>query len=112
VIVVGDVMLDAYLEGTARRLSREGPVPVVAVDSCTEAPGGAANVAVNLAALGADTSLIGVVGDDPDGDRLRELVSRADVDTRDVVVAHDHATIAKRRIIADGQLLLRVDQGP
>ncbi|MDP8967300.1 MAG: PfkB family carbohydrate kinase, partial [Actinomycetota bacterium] len=111
VLVVGDVILDAYLDGRASDLSREAPVPVVAVSGRTEAPGGAANVAVNLAALGADVRLISVVGRDDAGQRLLELVGGFGVDVAGVVATEERSTVAKRRVLAEGQMLVRFDEG-
>jgi D-beta-D-heptose 7-phosphate kinase / D-beta-D-heptose 1-phosphate adenosyltransferase len=111
VVVVGDVIFDAYLDGSAKSLSREAPVPVVTVEGRSEAPGGAANVAVNLASLGADVRLVSVVGRDEAGERLLDLVARQGVDVGGVVVADERATVAKRRILASGQMLVRFDEG-
>ena len=111
VLVVGDVILDAYLDGRADDLSREAPVPVVSVRGRTEAPGGAANVAVNLASLGADVRLISVVGRDDAGQRLLELLGDFGVDLEGVVVSEGRSTVAKRRVLAEGQMLVRFDEG-
>lgn len=108
--VVGDVMLDRYLYGDADRISAEAPVPVVNVTEETSAPGGAANVAANLKALGASTSLIGVVGDDSDGHHLLELLAAADVDISGVEVVPGRPTTAKTRIVARGQQIVRIDR--
>ena len=110
VCVVGDVIYDAYLEGSAGRLSREGPVPVVAVRERREAAGGAANVAVNLAALGADVRLVSCVGDDEAGRRALDILVGHGVDVSAVVVTARRSTCAKRRVLADGQLLVRFDE--
>ena len=111
VVVVGDVIVDAYLGGTASVLSREAPVPVVRVERVTEAAGGAANVAVNLASLGAAVRLVSVVGRDEAVRRLLDLVAHAGVDVGGVVVSADRATVAKRRILAGDQMLVRFDEG-
>lgn len=76
VIVLGDAVLDVWLAGTSHRLCREAPVPVIEVSNRSSAPGGAANTAVNLAAMGGDISLVSVAGDDPEGETLRGRVSR------------------------------------
>src|SRR5690625_2676754 len=75
ILVVGDVMLDRYWSGATERISPEAPVPVVHVGAAEERPGGAANVAVNLAALGAEATLLGLIGADPEGRRLVELLA-------------------------------------
>src|SRR4051812_30664956 len=111
VVVVGDVILDAYVDGPASRLSREAPVPVVSADEHSDAAGGAANVAVNLAALGAQVRLLSVVGRDAAAERLLAIVAREGVDVGDVVTSDQRATVAKRRILADGHMLARVDEG-
>src|SRR5256885_15954089 len=85
VLVVGDAMLDVYLRGHASRLCQEAAVPVIDFDERIEAPGGAANTAVNVQALGAKTSLLSVVGRDREGRRLCESLSRRGIDTRHVL---------------------------
>src|ERR1700712_3528515 len=74
VVVAGDVMLDRWWVGSSNRLSREAPAPVVEVQRRHDVPGGAANTAMNLAALGADVRLVGLVGADEAGTVLRELL--------------------------------------
>ena len=85
VAVVGDVMLDRYLIGDTERLSPEAPVPVVTVTERRSALGGAANVAANVAAIGASCALIGAVGDDQEGDVLRHEMAVAHLDGRYLV---------------------------
>ena len=80
VVVAGDVMLDRYLFGATGRISPEAPVPVVHVRETDDRPGGAANVAVNLAALGASTSLVGVVGKDAAADALAGILGKRGID--------------------------------
>ena len=111
VLVVGEAMLDSYLHGRADRLSREAPVPVVALDHRVDAAGGAANSAVNLHALGADVRLLSAVGVDDEGDRLRRAVSEAGVDDGDLIVAPDRQTLAKQRVMSGEQILVRFDSG-
>jgi D-beta-D-heptose 7-phosphate kinase/D-beta-D-heptose 1-phosphate adenosyltransferase len=111
VLVVGDAILDSYLAGSARRLSREAPVPVVALAERRDAPGGAANTAVNVAALGAQAVLAGVVGGDAEGARLLELLDARGVDTAAVICDRRRRTEAKSRVVADGQTVVRFDQG-
>ena len=74
ILVMGDVMLDRYWSGQAKRISPEAPVPVVKVKKIEERVGGAANVALNIAKLGGKVTLIGVIGDDVDGDKLQRLL--------------------------------------
>ncbi|MBS1218547.1 MAG: rfaE bifunctional protein [Proteobacteria bacterium] len=108
VLVVGDVMLDRYWFGEVNRISPEAPVPVVKVDRVEERLGGAANVARNVAALGAKASLLSVVGHDEAGGRLRQLLKNEHIAAR----LHTDATVAttvKLRVIGRQQQLLRAD---
>ncbi|MCH8134890.1 MAG: bifunctional D-glycero-beta-D-manno-heptose-7-phosphate kinase/D-glycero-beta-D-manno-heptose 1-phosphate adenylyltransferase HldE [Proteobacteria bacterium] len=109
VVVAGDVMLDKYLFGTTSRISPEAPVPIVHVQQTDERPGGAANVAVNLAALGATTRLIGVVGKDSAADSLQSILEALGIDC-DFHRADDRPTITKTRVQSRGQQLIRLDQ--
>ncbi|MBE0475905.1 MAG: bifunctional heptose 7-phosphate kinase/heptose 1-phosphate adenyltransferase [Coriobacteriia bacterium] len=111
VVVVGDVILDGYLKGRTERLCREAPVPVVALTGEADAPGGAANAAANLAALGARVTLLSVVGEDDAAGALRRCLDAAGVPSHGLVVDRGRATPAKRRLMADGQMLARIDQG-
>ncbi|HSL76444.1 MAG TPA: D-glycero-beta-D-manno-heptose 1-phosphate adenylyltransferase [Candidatus Limnocylindrales bacterium] len=110
-LVIGEAMLDSYVRGDANRLSREAPVPIVAVTGQDDAPGGAANTAVNLAALGARASLVSIVGDDDEGDRLRAALRRAGVDADGVIAEQGRMTLAKERILAGDQMVVRIDRG-
>src|SRR4051812_36085701 len=85
VLVVGEGMFDSYLEGTAGRLGREGPVPIVNITSRTDAPGGAANTAVNVRSLGGRVTLLSVVGDDLDGAFLLQALQKHSVPTNHVL---------------------------
>jgi D-beta-D-heptose 7-phosphate kinase/D-beta-D-heptose 1-phosphate adenosyltransferase len=111
VLVVGDAMLDSYSTGLAHRLCPEAPVPVVEVAERIDLPGGAANTAVNLRALGAHVSLVSVVGDDCEAGILTGLLNEAGVDVRYLRTEPRRGTLAKHRIAAGGQLIARVDQG-
>ncbi len=108
VLVVGDVMLDRYWFGEVERISPEAPVPVVRVARTDDRLGGAANVARNVAALGASTSLIGVVGADEPGDCVRRLLQATGVQPHLFVDASLKTTI-KLRVIGRTQQLLRID---
>lgn len=110
-VVVGEAILDGYLHGMAARLSREAPVPIVELLGRTDAPGGAANTALNLAALGARVSFVSAVGEDPEGERLLATLDAAGVDTGGVLRLASRVTLAKQRISAAGQMLLRFDAG-
>jgi D-beta-D-heptose 7-phosphate kinase/D-beta-D-heptose 1-phosphate adenosyltransferase len=111
VAVVGDVMLDSYVEGTACRLCTEAPVPVVQRQAEQHLAGGAANSAANLAGLGAEVALVGVVGDDGPGAELLAALGRAGLDDRWLVQEPGFSTLHKLRVVADGQYLARVDVG-
>jgi D-beta-D-heptose 7-phosphate kinase/D-beta-D-heptose 1-phosphate adenosyltransferase len=111
VLVVGEAMLDSYLEGDTDRLCREAPVPIVAVNQRKDAPGGAANTAVNLCSLGADVTFLSVVGDDFEADLLRKALKHCGVSTRHLLVQPGRRTLAKHRVVAAGQILVRFDQG-
>ena len=108
VLVAGDVMLDRYWHGDAGRISPEAPVPVVAVERVEDCPGGAANVALNVASLGAQSTLLGCVGRDAAGTALRRILEAAGVDC-DLVEVDHWATIQKVRVVSRQQQLLRSD---
>lgn len=108
VLVVGDVILDRYWHGSARRISPEAPVPVVRVEEVVERVGGAANVAANVAALGAQARLCGVVGDDADGHALTTLCADQGITASLVRSAHQ-PTIVKLRVVSQHQQLVRLD---
>lgn len=107
VMVVGDIMLDRYWTGAATRISPEAPVPVVRIGGSEDRAGGAANVAANAVAVGASASLVGLVGDDPDGASLRACCEAAGIDCRFQTVA-DRTTV-KLRVLAHHHQLLRLD---
>lgn len=109
VVVVGDIMLDRYLVGDTERLSPEAPVPVVTVRERHAALGGAANVAANVAAMGARCLLVGAVGDDVDGAAIRQELAVARLEDRLVVTIAGRPTTSKTRIIARGQQIVRID---
>jgi len=107
-LVVGDVMLDRYWFGDTNRISPEAPVPVVQVSKIDERLGGAANVARNVAALGAKTTILGVIGDDEPGRRVSELLRSSGVDSQ-LEVDGKVPTTVKLRVIARQQQLIRLD---
>jgi D-beta-D-heptose 7-phosphate kinase/D-beta-D-heptose 1-phosphate adenosyltransferase len=108
VLVLGDIMLDRYWDGSTSRISPEAPVPVVKVDQITDRPGGAGNVALNIAALGAGAKLGGYTGDDEMADSLEDMLAGAGVDCAFTRVK-DHPTITKLRVISRHQQLIRLD---
>ena len=107
-LVVGDVMLDRYWFGDSDRISPEAPVPVVQVSKVDERLGGAANVARNVAALGANTTILGVVGEDEAGKRIGELLRQSGVNSQ-LEVDPNVPTTVKLRVIARQQQLIRLD---
>jgi D-beta-D-heptose 7-phosphate kinase/D-beta-D-heptose 1-phosphate adenosyltransferase len=108
VLVVGDVMIDRYWHGKATRISPEAPVPVVQVGAREDRPGGAGNVALNIAALGAAASLAGIIGADEAGKELQTRLQAAGVFC-DFAVCHSAPTITKLRVISLHQQLIRLD---
>ena len=108
VLVVGDVMLDRYWYGPTSRISPEAPVPVVKVDNVEERPGGAANVAMNIASLGAGSRLVGLTGIDDAARALDASLSGVNVQCDFVAVA-THPTITKLRVLSRNQQLIRLD---
>jgi len=110
ILVVGDVMLDRYLRGTANRISPEAPVPVVHLSQSTHSLGGAANVAHNLSALGAAVALVGLVGNDAHGALFRETCREKGIDDAFLVAVEGFCTVTKTRILADDRQLLRLDE--
>ncbi|MGB7211075.1 MAG: D-glycero-beta-D-manno-heptose-7-phosphate kinase [Gemmatimonadales bacterium] len=110
IVVVGDVMLDRYLIGDTERLSPEAPVPVVTVHEHRAALGGAANVAANVSAIGAQCRLVGVVGDDQEGRMLRQEMATQRLDDRWLLAVAARPTTSKTRVIARGQQVVRIDE--
>lgn len=108
ILVVGDVMLDRYWHGTTSRISPEAPVPVFKVGEEEDRPGGAGNVGLNIAALGAGVSLIGVLGNDAAGESVRNGLAAAGINA-DFQVSSDKPTITKLRVISRHQQLIRMD---
>ena len=108
VLTVGDLMLDQYWFGPTTRISPEAPVPVVNVKGAESRPGGAANVAVNLASLGVKTILTGVTGSDTNSKILRKLLADRGIET-DIVETPDRPTITKLRVLSSNQQVIRLD---
>ncbi len=110
VVVVGDAMLDIYMIGDVERISPEAPVPVVRVHERRYALGGAANVAANVAAIGAEVTLVAMIGDDRRGEQLRTELVAAGIRDDGIVVTPDRPTTSKTRVVARGQQMLRFDE--
>lgn len=110
ILVVGDLMLDEFIWGTARRLAPEAPVPVVEVERETWKLGGAANVGANIRALGGIPTILGVVGDDLSADLLRAEFKRNDLDADGLLVDPERPTTRKTRVMAHSHQVVRVDR--
>ena len=110
IIVVGDIMLDHFIKGSVSRISPEAPVPVVDVKKEFFVAGGAGNVAVNLAALGAKPVMISVVGTDLGGEMLRDFLQEKKVNTTGITEDNDRPTTQKIRVMAEQQQIVRFDR--
>jgi len=110
VLVIGDVILDRYWWGDVSRISPEAPVPVVRLKNTSLAAGGAANVAANIAGLGATPILVGIVGDDDGARQFPDVLTGAKVSPEHLVRDHARSTTVKTRIVAHSQQVVRVDQ--
>ena len=108
VLVIGDIMLDRYWHGDTSRISPEAPVPVVRVEEAEERPGGAANVALNIIALGASVTLLGVTGNDEPADTLQKSLEDAGVECH-FLRLNGQPTITKLRVLSRHQQLIRLD---
>ena len=109
VAVVGDAMLDTYWWGNVDRISPEAPVPVVAVSKKEQRIGGAGNVALNVCALGAEVSILSVLGKDEDGEQLSRLLQENNIRTKYLVYSEHRVTTNKIRIISRNQQMMRLD---
>lgn len=110
ILVIGDLMVDHYVWGSATRLSPEAPVPVVNVQKESTTAGGAANAAQNLVALGAKVTVAGVIGNDIQGEQLLSILEQEGMDTRGIVKDATRPTTVKTRVLAGNHQLVRVDR--
>lgn len=110
VAVIGDVMIDSYIYGKVNRMSPEAPVPIVDVFKKENRLGGAANVALNIKALGATPYLISVLGDDGDGRKAEKLLNDAGISDAHILLSKDRETTVKTRILGNNRQIARVDQ--
>ncbi|MEL6941768.1 MAG: PfkB family carbohydrate kinase, partial [Bacteroidota bacterium] len=110
VLIVGDVMIDRYLNGKIERISPEAPVPVVNLQAAENRLGGAANVALNIRALGATPYLCSVVGDDKYGQIFQESLTEEGISTKYISLSSERKTTVKTRIMSNNQHVLRVDE--
>lgn len=111
VLVIGEAMLDCYLQGFSDRLCHEAPVPVVNITKQKQVPGGAANTAVNVQALGAKVTFLSIIGDDWEGKILRRSLEEQGISTKYLLTQPSRQTLTKQRVIAGNQLLVRFDRG-
>ena len=109
ILVIGDLILDHYVWGDASRISPEAPVPVIEVDRDSYTAGGAANVALNVSALGASAEICGILGDDESGQHLGNLLAESNVPVDAGFITTNKQTVRKTRIIAGQQQLCRLD---
>ena len=109
-LIIGDVMIDSYLFGSVDRVSPEAPVPVVSVNKKENRLGGAANVALNIKALGATPILCCVVGNDPNAEVFHTLMEQNDLSTEGVINDSTRPTTVKTRVISQQQQMLRIDE--
>jgi len=109
VLVVGDVMLDAYQFGVANRMSAEFPVPVVNLEYKKYNLGGAANVAANIKSLGANVQICSVIGDDNSAKTIKSLLENLEIDSSNLISSSYRKTTVKKRIIGNNKQLLRID---
>jgi len=110
VLIVGDIMLDRYWWGSVSRISPEAPVPVVTLDKISLLAGGAANVAANVAGLGAKPYLVGITGEDEEAKMLTEVLRKANISSSFLVLLKNRRTTVKTRIVAHNQHVVRIDQ--
>jgi len=111
ILVVGDAILDTYIYGTTERICREAPAPVFNVAEEKYSCGGAANTAINLAALGAETYFLTILGKDSNANELLNVLHKNNVHTEFILRDKTRKTIAKKRVIAQSNIILRLDEG-
>lgn len=109
IVIVGDVMLDTYWWGHVDRVSPEAPVPIVAFNKKELRVGGAANVALNTASLGASTSIISVIGNDADGDQLKSMLNKQHINVNAIISSSKRITTNKMRVMSRNQQMMRLD---
>ena len=110
IIIVGDIMLDVYYWGDVHRISQEAPVPIVHIDKENVRTGGAGNVSTNLFGLNANPLLIGVLGDDKNGNTLLEQLKDKSISTEGIFRVKGRTTTVKTRVFAQNQQMIRFDQ--
>ncbi|UKT62596.1 PfkB family carbohydrate kinase [Pedobacter mucosus] len=111
ILLIGDLILDVYLKGTCSRIAPEASVPIIDLESTKQCLGGAANVAANLNALGAEVFFISVTGNDTAADQVFELLNQADVSNNYIVRDSTRTTLKKTRVTSDSHTIVRFDEG-
>lgn len=110
ILIVGDVMIDAYMWGNVTRISPEAPVPIINIKKTENRMGGAANVALNVSQLGAKPIICSIIGDDQKGNEFKELLKKSQMSNEGMLVSKMRKTTVKTRVISGGQQLLRIDE--
>jgi len=110
ILVIGDLLLDGYFWGKTERISPEAPVPIVEVSRTNFNPGGAGNVALNLAKLGSKVSVLGIIGNDENGNTLLNLLKNIKINVSPIIKLENYVTPIKTRVIAQDQQVVRIDQ--
>ena len=110
VLIIGDVMIDSYIYGSTNRISPEAPVPVVQVKRKEKRLGGAANVALNIQALGAEPILCSIIGNDTDGIDFINLLDKQNISSAGIIQSENRITTVKQRVLAGSQQMLRIDE--
>lgn len=110
VLIIGDVMIDSYMWGEVNRISPEAPVPIISVTKREHRMGGAANVGLNIRALGAKAIMCAMIGNDMEGEILKKLLAKRKMSEDGILISTSRKTTVKTRIISDSQHLLRVDE--
>lgn len=110
ILIIGDVMIDSYMWGNVDRISPEAPVPIIAITKRENRMGGAANVGLNVRALGANAVMCAMIGNDEGGDIFMRLLKKREMTNEGILISDDRKTTIKTRVISDNQHLLRVDE--
>nr|MBA3972145.1 D-glycero-beta-D-manno-heptose-7-phosphate kinase [Bacteroidota bacterium] len=110
VLIIGDVMIDAYMWGSVNRISPEAPVPIVAINKKENRLGGAANVALNIQAMGANAILCSVIGNDEGSEILIDLLKKQKLSAKGILKSKNRVTTVKTRVISSNHQMLRVDE--
>src|SRR3989338_3926928 len=110
ILVIGDIILDRYIQGSVSRISPEAPVPIDLEEKFFYTPGGAANVSHNLATLGAKVTQVGRIGNDFEGGILKRQIKKLNIDTHGIFIDKKIPTTTKTRVIAQHQQIVRIDK--